>query len=61
MIGSIALLAALLATTPPPRPRVQPPGGEPELDLDLDGIDMPDLDLSRLRQRSRWWSARRAR
>jgi hypothetical protein len=46
MIGSIALLAALLATTPP---RAQSPGQEPELDLDLHGIEMPDLDFSQLR------------
>jgi len=47
MIGSIALLAALLATTPPARPRAQ--AEEPELDLHLHGIEMPDLDFSRLR------------
>jgi len=45
MIGSIALLAALLATTPPPRPQPE----EPELDVDLHSIELPDLDFSRLR------------
>ena len=49
MIGSIALLAALLATTPPPRPRAQPPSEEPEIESDLYGIGIPDLDLSQLR------------
>jgi hypothetical protein len=45
MIGSIALLVALLATPPPPRPQPE----EPELDLPLHSIDVPDLDFSRLR------------
>jgi len=49
MIGSIALLAALLATTPPPRPRTQPPSEEPEIEWDLHGIEIPELDFSQLR------------
>ena len=49
MIGSIALLAALLATTPPPRPRPQPPSEEPEIEWDLHGIEIPELDFSQLR------------
>jgi Putative adhesin len=46
MIGSFALLAALLATTPP-RPPAQPE--EPELDLDVHEIGIPDVDFSELR------------
>jgi hypothetical protein len=46
MIGSIALLATLLATAPP---RAHSPGEEPELDLDFHEIEMPDLDFSQLR------------
>jgi hypothetical protein len=48
MIGSIALLAALLAMTPPERARAQQPREEPEEDLDLDlrGFEIPDLDFS---------------
>ncbi|MFL5312883.1 MAG: DUF4097 family beta strand repeat-containing protein [Myxococcales bacterium] len=49
MIGSIALLAALLATTPAPRPRAHPPAKEPELDVDFGAMEMPDFDFSRLR------------
>jgi len=49
MIGSIALLAALLATTPP-RPPARPE--EPELDLDLHDIGVPDFSQLRTELRS---------
>ena len=46
MIGSIALVAALLAATPADRPRATPPrAGEPDLHLDLHGFEMPELHL----------------
>ncbi len=48
MIGSIALVAALLAAAPADRPRANlPRAGDPDLRLDLRGFEMPDprLDL----------------
>jgi len=46
MIGSIALVAALLAATPADRPRATlPRAGEPDLHLDLHGFEMPELHL----------------
>ena len=60
MIGSIALLSALLAAAPAERQRGNlPHGGDlhfdlpdlelPDLDLDLHGLGMLDLDLSEMR------------
>jgi len=57
MIGSIALVSALLAATPADRPRAREPdlhldlrGFEmPDLHVDLRGFEMPDFDLSDLR------------
>jgi hypothetical protein len=58
MIGSIALVSALLAATPADRPGAPEPdlnlglhGFEmPDLHFDLRGFEMPDLDLSDLRR-----------
>jgi len=46
MIGSIALVSALLAAAPADRPRAIPPRvAEPDLHLDPKVLEVPDLDL----------------
>src|SRR5207253_8791686 len=49
VLGSIVRIAGLLAPAPPPRPRRQPPSEEPEIEWDLHGIEIPELDFSQLR------------